>query len=117
MKSYKELKAWQLSIEIVTDVYRITKTFPQEELFSLTNQIRRAVVSIPSNLAEGHYRQGSKEFAQFVQIAFGSLAEVETQLYIARKLDYLTDNQYQLTADKLDHLSRMLNKLIIALRK
>lgn len=106
-----------MGIELVSDIYRLTKTFPREELFGLTDQIRRAAVSIPSNIAEGHGRQGKKEFAQFVQIAYGSLAETETQLIIASNLHYLSQQDYDSIADKIDHLSRMLSKLIISLRK
>ena len=89
MKSYRDLIVWQESIKLVKSVYVISQEFPKEEIFSLTNQLRRAVVSIPSNIAEGQRRRTSKDFLQFVQIAFGSAAEVDTQIEIAYQLGYI----------------------------
>ncbi len=78
MKGHRDLLVWQKSMALVTDIYRVTQTFPQNELYGLTNQIRRAAVSVPSNLAEGHGRTSRKEFHRFVGQARGSLTEVET---------------------------------------
>jgi four helix bundle protein len=88
--SFKDLKAWQLSMDIAVGVYELTKNFPNDEQFGLTNQIRRASVSISSNIAEGFGRNNQKEKDQFYGIAYGSLLEVESQLILAVKLGYLT---------------------------
>jgi len=84
------LVVWQKAMELVTDVYRVTSDFPKHEIYGLTGQIRRAAVSVPSNLAEGHGRTSRREFHQFISQARGSLVEVETQLEIARNLGYLS---------------------------
>jgi four helix bundle protein len=86
---HKHLDVWNAGVDFVVQVYEATRDFPREELYGLTNQIRRAVVSVPSNIAEGAGRNSSKEFTQFLHIALGSLAEVETQLVIAERLGYL----------------------------
>jgi len=107
---HKRLDVWQLSMDLVTEIYGLSKQFPMDERFSLTDQIRRAAVSIPSNIAEGAYRQSQKEFIQYLYIALGSSAEVETQLLIAHKLEYVQniDNEYA----KLQSIKRMLRALI-----
>lgn len=84
--SYRDLEVWQKSIAMVTSVYSISKQLPKEELYSLTNQIRRAAVSIPSNIAEGKARYNTKDFIRFLLIARGSVAELETQLHICQNL-------------------------------
>jgi four helix bundle protein len=117
MTSYKELKVWRESVELVKDVYIATKLFPKEELYVLVSQIRRAAISIPSNIAEGHMRKGTREFVQFAQVALGSAAELDTQLVIARELNYLTTEAGEQVMNRLDHVSRMLNKLIFALER
>jgi len=89
MKDHKELNAWKISMDFVAEVYAITKEFPKEELYGLTSQLRRAVVSIPSNISEGAARNSKKEFVQFLYIALGSAAEAETQLLIAKRLGYM----------------------------
>jgi four helix bundle protein len=86
-RSYKDLEVWKLSIELVKEIYRITEKFPPSESYGLTNQIRRAAVSIPSNIAEGQERNSAKEFRQFLAIALGSVAEIETQLIIAKEIN------------------------------
>ena len=104
MKGYRDLIAWQKAMELVTEIYRISQRFPKEELYGLTNQLRRAAVSIPSNLAEGHGRNSPKEFHHFAGNARGSLLEVETQLEIALNLGYLSKeiaNQLQLKTSEL----------------
>lgn len=110
MSNHKELDAWKLSIELVSEIYEITKTFPKEEIYGLTNQIRRCAVSIPSNIAEGSARQSDKELVQFLYISLGSLAELETQLIIAQKLSYALDLQYFF--DKLNAIKKMVLGLI-----
>jgi four helix bundle protein len=96
-QTFRELVVWQRSVAWATEVYRATAQFPKEETYGLSNQLRRAVVSISSNIAEGHGRLNNAEFRQFLAIARGSLREAETQLEIARNLSYLSK-------DKLDHL-------------
>ncbi|GAA3566193.1 four helix bundle protein [Snuella lapsa] len=98
---------------MVTEIYVITKTFPKEEQFSLVSQMRRAAVSIPSNIAEGAARRGNKEFKQFLYIALGSLAELETQLMIAENFNYI-DSQKE-TSEALIYIRRMRSKLIKSL--
>ena len=85
---YRKFEIWQRGMDLVTSVYRVTRTFPPSELYALTNQLNRAVVSIPSNIAEGSYRKTKTDFKQFLSIALGSLAEVDTQLEIAERLGY-----------------------------
>jgi len=88
-RSHRDLVAWQVAIDLVEGVYRLTEGFPSEERFGLATQLRRAAVSVPSNIAEGAGRIGEKEFVRFLGIARGSLSEVETQLHIARRLGYI----------------------------
>lgn len=90
---HKELDVWKASIELVLDVYNLTKSFPKEEIYGLTSQLRRAAVSAPSNIAEGAARSSDKEFIQFLYIALGLLAEVETQIIIAEKLRYMNSSE------------------------
>ena len=88
MKTHKDLEIWQKSIDLIKDMYDMTANFPNEEMFGLTSQIRRAAISIPSNIAEGAARQSRKENIRFLYVALGSLSELETQLIIADKLNY-----------------------------
>ena len=89
IKSHKDLKVWQESMTLVTQIYKISEDFPKHEIYGLTSQIRRAAVSIPSNIAEGAGRKGENEFKRFLFIALGSLSEVETQLEISQRLNYI----------------------------
>ena len=91
IKSYKDLLIWQKGIRIVVLVYKLTKSFPKEEIYALTSQVKRASVSIPSNIAEGFGRQTDKSFNHFLNIARGSLNEIETQLIIAKELEFVID--------------------------
>ena len=106
--SYRDLDVWQLSMDIVIEIYRVTRAFPAEEKFGLTAQLRRAAVAIPSNIAEGHNRLGAAEFRRFVSIARGSVAEVETQLAVAVALGFLSADKITTLASQLDRLSKML---------
>jgi four helix bundle protein len=100
---FKELVAWQKAMVLVDSVYRATRSWPREELYGLTSQVRRAAISIPSNLAEGHGRTGPREYAHHVSIAFGSLSELETQILIAQSLGYATsETAERLTAEIAD---------------
>lgn len=110
MKSYKELTVWQRSIELVKEIYKLTDEFPKSEVYGLAIQMRRAAVSIPSNIAEGYLRKNRKEFLQFLRIAYGSSAELETQLIIAKDL-YATVN-YQKADSLLEEVQKMLNGII-----
>ncbi len=112
MKTHKDLDVWKLSIEFVTEIYNLTKYFPKEEQFGLTNQIRRASVSIPSNIAEGAGRRSDKEFLQFLYISMGSIHEIDTQLLISLNLNYLTKSEYEILLTKLDQISKMISGLI-----
>ncbi|HZK11023.1 MAG TPA: four helix bundle protein [Atribacterota bacterium] len=112
IKSFKDLKNWQKGIEIVSDTYILTKNFPKEELFSLTSQLRRSAISIPSNIAEGFKRFHNKEYKQFLFIALGSCAELETQIIIAKELKYINENEEAKLVEKLDHVCRMTSNLI-----
>jgi four helix bundle protein len=95
IRSFRDLNIWQKGIVLVIDVYKETQKFPREEIYGLTNQIRRAAISIPSNIAEGHIRQHRTEFKQFLSIALGSLAELETQIIISKELNYISDEAFQ----------------------
>ena len=114
MKSFKELEVWQVSRVFVADVYRLLKKFPEEERFALCDQIRRAVVSIPSNIAEGFGRDSHKDFAHFIVQARGSLCEVETQLILASDLGYITEAE--IPAATMTSISKMLNVFIKRLK-
>jgi four helix bundle protein len=114
VKSHKELRVWQESMDFVVIIYNITELFPSKEAFGLTSQLRRASVSIPSNIAEGAGRKGGKEFSRFLYIALGSLSEVETQLEIALRLQYLKNVE---EANKHIYFIRnMLSNLIKSLK-
>lgn len=91
IKNFKDLRIWQKGIEVVKDIYILTKKFPKEELYGLTSQMRRSAVSIPSNIAEGFRRYHNKEYKQFLYITLGSCAELETQIIIANELDYINE--------------------------
>ena len=112
MLDYKELSVWQESRILVKEVYILSVNFPKEEIFGLTNQIRRAVVSIPSNIAEGHNRYSDKEFLHFLKIAKGSAAEVETQIILAIDLGYLTEEDGNKILSRTDKIMRMLGAFI-----
>lgn len=106
MNNYKNLKIWQESIEVALDIYQLTKSFPKEEMYGLTSQLRRAAVSIPSNISEGACRNNDKEFRQFLGISSGSAGEADTQLYIAKKLEYITEESYIQLSAKLDNIQK-----------
>ena len=112
IKTHKDLDVWKKSVSLVTLIYEMTKGFPKDELYGLTNQIRRSAVSIPSNIAEGSARKGNKEFAQFLYIGLGSLSELETQLIIATNLKYISSERSELIMNDLNDIRRMLVGLI-----
>ncbi len=109
---HKKLDVWKLAIELTVDIYRLTKLLPNHELYGLTSQLRRASVSISSNIAEGAARKSSKERCRFYEIARSSLVEVDTPLELASKLNYFTDKELKTIEDKLEHTFAMLSNLI-----
>ena len=112
MNSYRDLVVWQKSMEMVRLIYQLTNTFPKEELYSLTSQVRRSAVSIPSNIAEGYGRQHRLEYIRFLQIARGSLFELQTQMELAIMIGYLKREEL-ITVDLLSvEIEKMLNSLI-----
>jgi four helix bundle protein len=115
-ESYRDLIAWRKAMDLVTEVYRVTRTFPRDELYGLTNQLRRAAVSVPSNIAEGQARFSRKEFHHFLSHARGSLVEIETQLTIAQNLNYLTQTQTRPLLERASELGRVLNGLIASIK-
>ncbi|MGJ8654283.1 MAG: four helix bundle protein [Opitutaceae bacterium] len=115
VRNYTELIVWQKSILLVEQVYSATRSFPSEEIYGLTSQVRRAAVSIPSNIAEGQARKSTKEFKRFLSIALGSNAEVETQLIIAQRLDYIKQDNLNDLLSLCDEIKRMAHTLITKL--
>jgi four helix bundle protein len=111
-KTHKNLDVWQRSVLFVTAVYKLTQKFPQSEQYGLTSQIRRAAVSIPSNIAEGAARRTKPEFRRFLFIALGSTAELETQILISNNLNYLANADQEQLMEELNTISRMLQGLI-----
>ena len=111
MQSYKDLLVWQKGVQLVSEIYSLTEKFPKNEIFGLTSQMRRAAVSIPANLAEGYARKHRSEYVQFVRIAFGSGAELETHLHIAQNLGFISKENGVKADTLLNEIMRMLNKL------
>jgi four helix bundle protein len=110
IKSYKDLLIWQKGIKIVILVYKLVKHFPQEELYALTSQLKRASVSVPSNIAEGYGRNTDKSFSHFLDISRGSLFEIETQLIIANELGFILDNTlFNEVLSQIEEESKMIN--------
>lgn len=111
ISSFKDLRVWQAGIDLVELVYRITGSFPSTELYGLTSQMRRAALSIPSNIAEGHQRHHLREYLQFLSVALGSMAELETQMEVARRLSYVTDETADELVTSVNSLGRQIRKL------
>ncbi len=116
LHSHKDLDVWQKSVQLVTELYKATRGFPADERFGLTNQIRRAATSIPSNIAEGWGRGSTREYVQFLTIARGSASELDTHLVIARNLGFLEEPQSKVLQGLSVDVSKMLNQLIRSLR-
>ena len=112
IENFKQLKIWTESMNFVEEIYKLTSTFPKEELYGLSSQLRRAAISIPSNISEGFMRYSNKEFKKFLFIAISSCAELETQLILSNRLGYLHKNKMPWLSEKLDHLNRMMMSLI-----
>ncbi|MBN1820677.1 MAG: four helix bundle protein [Prolixibacteraceae bacterium] len=111
MNKFKELKVWQKAIAFVTEVYEVTKQFPQDELYGITSQIRRSSVSIPSNIAEGAGRRTKKEFSHFLDISRGSTYELETQLIISKNLDFINETSFSEIIFELEEIQKMITGL------
>jgi four helix bundle protein len=116
ISSHKELIVWQKAIDLVMEIYKVTEEFPKEEIYGLITQMRRAAVSIPSNIAEGRSRGTRKDFLQFMRIAYGSSAELETQLEIAKRLPKTKNLNYSKVNSLLLEVMRMLNTIIKKLK-
>jgi len=116
ISSYKDLVVWQKSILLVKCIYEITERFPKEEIFGLTSQMRRSAVSIPSNIAEGRHRGTAKDFIQFLRIAYGSGAELETQIEISKQLRKTEELDYSVAESLLSEVMKMLNVMISRLK-
>ena len=116
MTDYKELDVWKLSVDLAVDIYNLTRSFPKQETFALTDQLRRASVSIASNIAEGSGRVSKKDFDHFVDIAIGSTREVETQMLIAARVGYLNGQSLLEIEDKVARVLKMLHKFRSYLR-
>jgi len=110
MHQFKELVIWQKSRSFCSDIYSVTSTFPNDEKFGITNQLRRASVSIPSNIAEGSSRNSNKDFSRFLEIAIGSAYEIETQLLIASDLGFIKENQLEPLIIQLNEILKMVSK-------
>ena len=116
-RNYRDLIGWQKAMDLVEMVYEMTNNFPSDERFGLTSQLRRAVVSVPSNIAEGQGRNSGNEFKRVLNIAHGSLREVETQLLIAGRLKYLTESNVQQALQLCEETGRIINGLINSLKR
>jgi four helix bundle protein len=115
MQTHKNLTVWQKSITLVAEVYRITRVFPKEEIYCIVSQLRRAAISIPSNIAEGSARKYTKEYIQFLYVSLGSAVELETQLIISVNLDFIKQEKAESIQSQLEEIIRMLKGLIKSL--
>lgn len=115
VKNYRELLAWTKAMELVTEVYRVSRAFPREEAYGLTSQIRRSAVSVPSNIAEGQGRGNASEFVRYLHIAHGSLRELETQILIAERLEYIGIADRDALMDLAAETGRLINGLVKSL--
>jgi four helix bundle protein len=117
IKPHKRIDVWNKAIDLTIDIYKLSETFPRTELYGLTSQMRRASISIPSNIAEGAARQTKKEFINFLHMAQGSLSELDTQLVIASRLEYISTETYKEIENKIETISKMLTGLIKSLKR
>jgi len=117
LKNYKELKVWQKSYQLCIEIYRVTRGFPKEEMYGLTSQIRRAAVSVPSNIAEGYGRKTTPEYIQALYIAYGSNCELETQILLCGDLGYIKVEELKKLNEEIGEVERMLKALIKSLEE
>ena len=115
LKSYKDLKVWQRSYQLCFEIYKITNGFPDEEKYGLTSQLRRAAVSVPSNISEGYGRKTTPEYIQFLYIAYGSVCEIETQILLSGDLGYISNGRLEMLNEGIREVERMLKALIRSL--
>lgn len=114
VRSHLDLEVWKVSMDFVVEIYKLTAAFPDHEKYGLTSQIRRAAVSIPSNIAEGSARRNSKELIQFLYISLGSVAEIETQLILSKRLNYIKENQE--LSEKIHYIRVLITRLIKSIK-
>ncbi|HBF33173.1 TPA: four helix bundle protein [Candidatus Sumerlaeota bacterium] len=112
MSSFRDLLVWQKAMALVTDIYCLTRNFPKEELYGLTSQIRRAMVSVPSNIAEGYGRNSTSDYVRFLRISIGSLYELQTQMEIAFNLQYCNSEVFTVLLAQSNEISRMLTAMV-----
>jgi four helix bundle protein len=112
IKSFRDLEIWKRSMKLVEEIYNLTRTFPKDEIYGLTNQLRRSAVSVPSNIAEGFARFHNKEYRQFLFMSLGSCAELTTQLIIASRLHYAPEKIIDAMIDETEQISKMTMSLI-----
>jgi four helix bundle protein len=117
LKNYKDLKVWQRSYQLCLQIYKITKGFPDEEKYGLTSQLRRAAVSVPSNVSEGYGRKTTPEYIQFLYIAYGSICEIETQILLSGDLGYIEPGRLEVLNEGVKEVERMLKRLIKSLER
>ena len=115
--TYRDLIVWQKAVRFVSNVYRASKSFPKDEIYGLVSQIRRCAVSIPSNIAEGYGRKSIADYSRFLQMGIGSLFELQTQLEIAKNLEYISEQTYRLLFDGSREIERLLSSLIAKLKR
>ena len=113
--NFRDLLIWQKAMDLVERIYRVTQGFPKEELYGMTSQIRRSAISVPSNISEGHARRSTKAYLSFLSVAYGSLAELETQLILCNRLGYLRDESSEELLSLSAEIGRMINGLINSL--
>lgn len=117
IRSFRDLRVWQVGMDVVDAVYAFSATFPRDEIYALSSQMRRAAISVPANIAEGHTREGTREYLQFLSIARGSLAELETHVAIAQRRGYATPDAAGKLLAQIDSLGKQLSALRNALRR
>ncbi|MBR3698876.1 MAG: four helix bundle protein [Bacteroidales bacterium] len=117
METHKDLRVWQQGIELVTSIYMMTKAFSKDEVFGLVSQMRRAAVSVPSNIAEGYARGTDREKLHFLRISSGSMSEIETQLMLSLNLGYISQEVYDELSERVTSVWKQLNALISSLKK
>ena len=116
VRTYQDLLVWQRAVDLVIGIYELTEQFPRSELYGLTSQMRRAAVSIPSNIAEGRRRGTRRDFRNFLVTAYGSGAELETQIIIAKRLSFALPQSFEVVDRQLDEVMRMLNRMVVSLQ-
>lgn len=109
--SYRDLTAWRVGIELIEDVYNVTRTFPKSETYGICSHMQRAAVSVPSNIAEGHQRDSTREYLHFISIALGSVAELDTLITVCERLGYMNNQAKERLGQKADSVGRMLRGL------